>query len=480
MTIGQRISIFCGVSVILVAATGGNSLLRLHFLNETVQALAGKSLPAIHSIGKISGIAKDIRGNIRGHITADSSEDKAKAERDLLKIEQDLRTEIQDYQKSVSSDEQRALFAQVPEGLQNEIRTAARIQSLSRGGKRAEAMELFRSGTMPAFLEVQKAIDRVVAFDRQQGNRNAAMAEASSYGGKIWTLALLIFSVLCCGAIGWYTVHGVSVVLRRSLNELTSASSRTGATARTLSSSAQSLAQGASQQAAAIDETSASTEQIRAMIMNSAERSRHAANGMAEAAQSVDEANRTLGQMLVSMDAINASSARISKIIQVIDEIAFQTNILALNAAVEAARAGEAGAGFAVVADEVRNLAQRSAQAARDTAGLIEESIVGTNAGKTRLDQVALFVKSIVNSVTKVKGLVDEIGSSSEEQNRGIQEMARAISQIGQVTQAAAASAQENAAVGDELGAQSETLRQVIGHVGALIGGVGQRSARPT
>ncbi len=156
-----------------------------------------------------------------------------------------------------------------------------------------------------------------------------------------------------------------------------------------ISSSSHALAQGVSEQAASITETSASSEQITTMTHRTAEHSHKATELMDQTSKVVTDANCTLELMQASMRDINQSSDRIGEIIKVIDGIAFQTNILALNAAVEAARAGDAGMGFAVVADEVRNLAQRSAQAAKDTAGLIEESITKSAEGRTKLDQLA-------------------------------------------------------------------------------------------
>ena len=170
------------------------------------------------------------------------------------------------------------------------------------------------------------------------------------------------------------------------------------------------------------------------------------------------------------MSEIKSSSDKISKIIKTIDEIAFQTNILALNAAVEAARAGEAGMGFAVVADEVRSLAQRCAQAAQDTAGLIEESIAKSNDGKTKVDQVAVAIRSITEQAAKIKTLVDEVSLGSQEQARGIEQVAKAVSQMEQVTQKSAASAEEGASAGEELTAQSETLKEIVGRLTAMVG----------
>jgi methyl-accepting chemotaxis protein len=187
--------------------------------------------------------------------------------------------------------------------------------------------------------------------------------------------------------------------------------------------------------------------------------------------QRVSEGNRTLVEMVESMQQITGSSDKISKIIKVIDEIAFQTNILALNAAVEAARAGEAGMGFAVVADEVRNLAQRSAQAAKDTAGLIEESIARSNEGSRRLDHVTQVIRTITESAAKVRTLVDEVNLGSQEQARGIAAISKSISQMDSVTQANAATAEQSASASEELSAQAEALENIARDLRTLVGG---------
>jgi methyl-accepting chemotaxis protein/methyl-accepting chemotaxis protein-1 (serine sensor receptor) len=170
------------------------------------------------------------------------------------------------------------------------------------------------------------------------------------------------------------------------------------------------------------------------------------------------------------MGEIHAQSGKIAKIVKAIDEIAFQTNILALNAAVEAARAGEAGMGFAVVADEVRNLAQRSAQAARETSALIEESIAKSNDGKSKVDLVALAVREIIGEAAKVKALVDQVSTGSSQQAQGTVQISRAITQMEQVTQQTAANAEEGAAAAEELTAQSGALKEIVVRLTELVG----------
>jgi methyl-accepting chemotaxis protein len=226
-------------------------------------------------------------------------------------------------------------------------------------------------------------------------------------------------------------------------------------------------------------------EEMAAMTRMNAEHSQRTAALMLDVEQSVGASNRVLELMVGSMAGITDSSSKVAKIIKTIDEIAFQTNILALNAAVEAARAGEAGMGFSVVADEVRNLAQRSAQAAKDTALLIEESIAKSNAGSQRVDEVAASITAITKNALAVKTLVDAISEASRQQQLGIEQVSTTISGMEGVTQRTASAAEESATASEELKAQAELSLTVVSAVEALVGGghtsaVEIRTAPPT
>jgi methyl-accepting chemotaxis protein/methyl-accepting chemotaxis protein-1 (serine sensor receptor) len=299
----------------------------------------------------------------------------------------------------------------------------------------------------------------------------AAQSAAASVSSSRWIGSLLIgLTLVVAGTVLWI-VRSISGTLHCLAGELGEGAGQLASAAGQVASSSQSLAQGASEQASSLEETSSSATEITAITHKNAESTGTVAGLMVEAAQLVHVANQNLEEMVQSMNGINSSSEKISKIIRVIDEIAFQTNILALNAAVEAARAGEAGMGFAVVADEVRTLAQRSAQAAKDTAALIEESIGKSNEGSGKLAQVAKSIQQITAAAMQVKALVDEIKIGSDEQSRGIDQIAKAITQMEQVTQRTAAGAEEGASAAEELNAQSVALQDIVERLRAMVGG---------
>lgn len=281
-------------------------------------------------------------------------------------------------------------------------------------------------------------------------------------------LVVNCISLAACGA-SFLGLRSMNVSLKHITKMMAEGTEQVFSAAKQVSSASQSLAQGASEQAASLEETSASSAEITSMTRKNAENSQSAADYMTQVDSRVGQANHALEQMIGSMKDINAASDKIARIIKVIDEIAFQTNILALNAAVEAARAGEAGKGFAVVADEVRNLAQRSAQAAKDTAAMIEESISKSNSGSAKLTEVAEAIKSITESAVKVKTLVDEVNLGSQEQARGIEQIAKAISQMEQVTQKTAAHAEEGAAASQELNSQADSMKTSVRELRLLV-----------
>jgi len=259
--------------------------------------------------------------------------------------------------------------------------------------------------------------------------------------------------------------------LKRVVQGLNEGSNQVAATATQVSSASQSLAQGSSEQAASLEETSASLEEMASMTRANADHARQADALMGETSRVVENANQSMTGLIQSMREVSAASQETAKIIKTIDEIAFQTNLLALNAAVEAARAGEAGAGFAVVADEVRALAMRAAEAAKNTAGLIEGTVGKVKEGSDLVAKAGEAFGQVAGSTGKVKELVAEIAAASGEQAQGVDQINKAVTEMNNVTQQVAANAEESAGASEELNAQSEQMKGVVAELVALMSG---------
>ncbi|WP_447981483.1 methyl-accepting chemotaxis protein [Achromobacter kerstersii] len=232
--------------------------------------------------------------------------------------------------------------------------------------------------------------------------------------------------------------------------------------AREISAGNTDLSSRTEQQAASLEETAASMEQLASTVKQNADNARQANQLAASASDVAERGGSAVSEVVSTMQGISASSRKISEIVSVIDGIAFQTNILALNAAVEAARAGEQGKGFAVVAGEVRSLAQRSAQAAKEIKGLIEDSVTKVGAGSQQVERAGATMQEIVASVKRVTDIMGEISAASEEQSSGIDQVNRAVSQMDEVTQQNAALVEEAAAAAGSLQEQAQRLAEAV------------------
>lgn len=444
-------------------------------LGEQLDAAMNKTARKVEIVGKINTDASNMRVAQRGVVLFSMLKNPAKA------------------------DQNKEMFQANVADMRKEIAEIRPILATEAGRQAAGTVEAQLNAWEPVYQELAKScenqrfdagltdtLNRAGAVDDQlskgseqlmgtlKGLEAAAAKEAADVTSRSrWTTFILIGVCLLVGGLGLWIVRNVGVALAKLAGELEQGAEQVASAASQVSSASQSLAQGSSEQAASLEETSASSEEVNSMARKNTENSRVAADLVTQSQQEFAATDQALELMVVAMGEIKDSSDKISKIIKTIDEIAFQTNILALNAAVEAARAGEAGMGFAVVADEVRNLAQRCAQAAKDTATLIEESIGKSNSGKSKVDQVAVAIHDITEKSAKVKMLVDEVNLGSQEQARGIEQIAKAITQMEQVTQNTAAHAEESASAAQELNAQSENLREFVQTLNAMVGGGG-------
>ena len=258
--------------------------------------------------------------------------------------------------------------------------------------------------------------------------------------------------------------NDITASLRKTFRNIDSASSQVSNGSQQVADGAQTLSQGATEQAASIDQLNDQISTISKKVDNTADFAANAMKVVNDTGDKIRECGDEMSQMLTAMDDINKSSAEISKIIKVIDDIAFQTNILALNAAVEAARAGNAGKGFAVVADEVRNLAAKSAEAANQTTSLIENSIESVKRGADIAHETAGTLDKIVKNASLISDEVAKISDASNEQASEIRRVSQGVEQIAAVVQSNTATAEESAATSEELSGQSGVLRSLLAH----------------
>ena len=277
--------------------------------------------------------------------------------------------------------------------------------------------------------------------------------------------------VVLVGFVIFLVARSVTKPLDRAALDLQEAAEKVSGASDQVSDASGQVADGASQQAASIEQTTASLEELSSMTQQNAENANQANRLMAETKATIFHAGESMSQLMQSMTDITQASEETSKIIKQIDEIAFQTNLLALNAAVEAARAGEAGAGFAVVADEVRNLAMRAAEAAKNTAQLIQDTMVKVKTGSGAVGKTNEEFSKASSGSSKMAELVSDIAAASNEQAQGIDQISKAVNDMDRVVQQNAANAEESASASKELRAQAQLMQTFIAKLLSLVEG---------
>jgi methyl-accepting chemotaxis protein len=346
------------------------------------------------------------------------------------------------------------------------------LQLLGQGyEKKAQARDLSYGKSKDLYLAVETLLNGIIAANLDETHRfvgkalpRAALSRNSALIGTIFGVFLAVF-------FGVFISRSITAPVNRVIAGLSEGSEQVASASGQVSAASQSLAEGSSEQASSLEETSASMEQMASMTTQNAENADSANSLMAETTKVVGNAEKSMRELTAAMREITASSENMAKIIKTIDEIAFQTNLLALNAAVEAARAGDAGAGFAVVAGEVRNLALRSAESARSTANLIDESIKKIRNGSDIVSRTNDDFGRVTTNAKKVGELVSEIAAASKEQAQGITQISRAIADMDRVVQRNAANAQQSASAAEELNAQAIGMKEHVGEMIAVVEG---------
>jgi methyl-accepting chemotaxis protein len=472
-TIGRRLFTGVGALITLVIAVAVLALWVGRSLEERLVHTNDHTVKQLGLALQIETELERLYATQPALIAAAYMNDKALVEGRKLAVDEavsEVNGSLSAFQAGATSDADRQALIDLTSDLQGWTRANDEVTKLVMAGNVAEAAKAANKSGDEYKAKSRAATDEVVGReqDELQADLEAVKTRTTSVRAMVFTG---VFISLVVAALAVRSMFGVNRALWTQSQELREGTEHVVVAAGQVATSAQGLSQASTHQAASLQETSASMEEMASMTRKNAENAVQAAELATDVALQVRNANNALSDMVTSMTAIRDSSNKVAKIIKVIDEIAFQTNILALNAAVEAARAGEAGMGFAVVAGEVRNLAQRSAQAAKDTASLLEESITRSQEGAGRVEEVAHSISAITDNVARVKGMVEEVRQASTQQAQGIDQVTQAIAQMESVTQTTAATAEESAAASEELNAQAEQSMAAVRRLEVLVNG---------
>ena len=482
-TIGKRITLgFIGI-ILVSLAIGGFGLSRLNVIKKHSDQIVNDSLPGVVYLGDLLQNLQETRGYVEKHILTTNDALIAAIDKDIRENDETNALILKLYESSIFEAQDRELWNADKQAAEACEKTLENVLVLSRSNLNAQAFALFVAKVDPAFQKCRNAVQAHLDYNKRNAaaaSREITSAIASSHTMTLFGLGLA--TVIAFG-VGFYIIRGTNGVLTSVASALEDGSNQVAAAARQVSAASQSLAEGSSEQAASLEETSSSLEEMSSMSRSSAEQTERCKVWMGEARLIVGNVDKLLNETASSIQETKRSSEATGKVVKTIEEIAFQTNILALNAAVEAARAGEAGMGFAVVADEVRNLAQRCAQAAKETSVLIENAAAAARKGSELTLSTQEAFKKNIEIATQIGTAVDEIAASVREQTQGIAQINTAVGQMDKVTQSNAAGAEESASAAEELHAQAEALKGAVVELLKIVKGtdtVQTPSAKPT
>lgn len=503
MKITTKLIVGFAVVAIIAGVVGFVGIKNIQTIDKNGSTIYENMTVPLAESAEMAKLFQRVRVNTRDMILEDDPEEVELMYNNILTIIEELNTLSVSFEKKALSQEMKDAFADFMGARKNFAALLDDYYSLCMENKDDEAYAIIK-GDMRIAAEAEKdAIDKMVTMKVDDADKKATENKSITSSSITTMITLIIIAVIIAIGLGIFIARIISKPLSqmvKSANEIAdgnldiditlntkdevgalakafrsmtqninevmtninSASEQVASGSRQVSDSSMSLSQGATEQASSIEELTASIEEIAAQTRQNAANAEKAKEVATTAQRYAQQGNEQMEDMLKAMAGINDSSNNISKIIKVIDDIAFQTNILALNAAVEAARAGQHGKGFAVVAEEVRNLAARSASAAKETTAMIEGSIQKVEGGTKIANETAQALNKIVEGVSQATELVGQIAVASNEQALGVDQINQGIMQISDVVQTTSATAEETAAASEELSGQANMLKNQV------------------
>jgi len=471
MKLSARIIFGYVVVLTMVVVLVGISLFTMNSFRGNLNTVL-ENAEEIRLVGIIKQSALIVTRNTRGNIVfAGDPATLEKLKNETAAARADLDEAMASLQKLPLSAEEKDLLASYNKGRLRSKAINDQVAKLIGAKKDAEAAVLLATQADPMSQETLVQLQKLIDYAEQKNNetKNSVL---DTFSFSFQTLIILTVICILVGLIGAFLIaRSITKPIQKITTGLNESSNQVAAASTQLHAAAQQLSQGSSVQASSIEETSSTLQETSSMLLQNTANTKQATGLSEQAKESANKGNHEMQAMMDSIQEIKKSSDQIAKIIKVIDDIAFQTNILALNAAIEAARAGEAGMGFAVVAEEVRNLAGRSAQAAKDTTSIIEANIELSEKGVHVAERVGQALAEITIQAKKVNELMDEIAAASQEQSQGVEQVNKAMTQMETITQQNAASAEESASAAEELNAQADSMRKIVEELAHLVDG---------
>ena len=475
LKLGTRIGLGFGLVFFLMIVIMVVVFLGMNSIQSTITKIVDVNVYKLNLVQTMSNTIYKVTNDIRQIILIDDLDEKAELQKRIAELRVVYDKALEDLEKTPASEAGMELRRRIKESAAKARPKNTKVIELALSGDNAAGLKQLNEAEAD-IQEWLSLLDEAVSLQNESNNGEAANARKTNRDILTLIIVLGSLSIILGAIVAFFITRGITKPVNNIDNSLEEGAQQVASASNQLSSTSQQLAEGNAEQASSIEETSSTLEESASMVRQNSENTKQAALLAAQTKSSSDKGNMDMQDMMNSMVEIKKSSDQISKIIKVIDDIAFQTNILALNAAVEAARAGDAGMGFAVVAEEVRNLAQRSAQAAKDTAAIIESNIELSEKGVSVAKKVGDSLQEINIQAKKVNELMDEIAAASLEQSQGISQINKAISQMEKVTQQNAANAEESASASEELSSQAQNLRENVQQLSLLVNGADMHS----